>query len=552
MTFKIFKSIFFTAVAVLLAAVLLSFGITYNSYDRLVIDELHRECEYVRSGFDEYGESYLLGLDIEGVRITRIMPDGTVVFDSLLGEDLAGAENQAHLPEVKEALASGEGFDVRYSGAPGRRVAYLSERLDDGSIVRVSTEHYSAADMLLNVITPAIILFLLVLLIAFAVATKLSHSIVRPINELDLDNPEGAKIYDELKPVAARLAEQNRKIARQISELRRGEAEFRSITDNMSEGMVVINQHLDILSYNKSAGDILGIGEGTPRNILQRNNSEGFRAAILKALGGENGYDTLSLGDKHYGILVTPVKNGDTASGAVIVIIDDTEKEQRETLRREFTSNISHELKTPLTSISGFAELIRDGIAEGEDARRFAGSVYKEAQRLITLVGDIIRLTQLDGAEMPYDEGGVPLLELAHDVAERLEYLASEEGITLEVSGDEVTVPGNRQIVEEMLYNLVDNGIKYNSRGGHVGVTVKEGENAVRVSVSDDGVGIPKDAEGRVFERFYRVDKSHSKNIGGTGLGLSIVKHGAMYHKAALSLSSELGHGTTVSIEFSK
>ena len=408
------------------------------------------------------------------------------------------------------------------------------------------------AEQLLNIIpTSFLVMALLIATVAF-VASRLSRSIVKPIKELDTERPERTPAYEELKPVIKRISYQNYKIASQLRELGKKESEFNSIISNMSEGMIVINSKAEILSCNKGAREILGVLEELPHSILSVISTEGFRFAVLEALAGRNGYDTLRSGERHYAILVTPVKNDAKTEGALIVIIDDTEKEEREALRREFTSNASHELKTPLTSLSGFAELIQGGVAEGEDAKRFAGNIYKEAQRLISVVGDIIRLTQLDGGELPYDDEPIELVEVCREVSERLSFVAEEKGVELSIVGKCGAVRGNRQSLEELVYNLVDNGIKYSKANGFVKMLLYDDRDLPTLVVKDNGIGIPKDKQNRVFERFYRVDKSHSKSIGGTGLGLSIVKHSAMYHRAKISLRSEFGEGTEITVSFPK
>ncbi len=382
-------------------------------------------------------------------------------------------------------------------------------------------------------------------------AQIISSSAVRPIKGIDPNRPEALLVYDELRPILGKLSAQNYRLARQMDELKLRENEFASITANMSEGILVINSNTNILSCNDGARQIFGIDGELPRSVLALDGSDGFRDAVSAALSGKNGYHEISRGEKHYSVITTSVLGDGSVDGAIIVIVDDTEKEHREKLRREFTSNISHELKTPLTSISGFAELIRCGMAEGEEAKHFADNIYREAQRLITLVGDIIRLTQLDGREMPYD-GDIDLYEVAEEVQERLSNVAARAGIELRLEGEHAAVQGNRQTLEEIIYNLCDNGIKYNNEGGFVLVRVWRDGAETKVSVKDNGIGIPKDKQDRVFERFYRVDKSHSKKIGGTGLGLSIVKHAAAYHKAAISLSSEEGAGTEITVAFPK
>lgn len=411
-------------------------------------------------------------------------------------------------------------------------------------------DSYNAGAVAAEIIAPTVLIFFLAGLIAFIVASAISKSIVKPINEIDPENPEDNHVYEELRPIVAKLASQNYKVARQMDTLRKRENEFNSITLNMNEGLVVINSRAQILSCNRSAKIVFGIKGEPPRTVLQLDSRPSFRAVIAAALSGSNGYDSIRKGDKFYSIFATPVLHENHIDGAVIVIIDVTEKEEREALRREFTSNISHELKTPLTSISGFAEIIKSGLSDKEETEHFAANIYKEASRLVSLVGDIIRLTQLDGGEIPYDDEDVNLFEIADEVAARLENIAERKGVKLSLEGCALAVRGNYTIIEEMVYNLCDNAIKYNREGGFVRISVFEdgGEHCVRVA--DNGIGIPQDKQDRVFERFYRVDKSHSKEIGGTGLGLSIVKHAAAYHKAKITLESAEGEGTTVTVRF--
>ena len=553
MTAKIFKSVFLTAIAVFIASFAVFFSFSYDYFNDRLEEEITREAEVLKKGYDEADDKkvYLDSLDMDGAFVTLVDRSGAVLFDTR-EIDLSTAANHLDREEIREALETGEGFSVRSSETELKRTVYCARLTLDGSILRVGTAPYSASSVLVKIITPSLILLAGAVLFAFFVAIQLSRSIVKPINEIDLDAPESMHTYTELEPIIKRLASQNYKIAKQMNELRLREVEFDSITMNMTEGMIIINSRTAILSCNKSARRILGIAdEELSGGVLSINSSENFRIAIGAALSGKNGYDTLKRGDKFYTILVTPVFNGARVDGAVIVIIDETEKEGREELRREFTANVSHELKTPLTSISGFAELIENGIAEGEDAVRFAGNIRKEASRLITLVGDIIRLNQLDGREIPFDSDPISLKDAASDVISRLESIAERSNVTLIESCDDLFIRGNRQILEEMIYNLVDNAIKYNKVGGRVEISTKKTKSGVELSVSDTGIGIPSDKLDRVFERFYRVDKSHSKDIGGTGLGLSIVKHSVIYHKATVSIDSIEGEGTEVKIAFS-
>ena len=534
---------------VLFLSVSLVFGVSYARYEDEVRSELRREGEYIAACYQIYGD-YLSGAT-DGLRITHISGAGEVIFDSHVGENLPETENHMEREEVREALSSGEGETVRYSSTLAETTVYYAMRLDDGTVIRVSTASHSALYLTLDFISPFILVLLLIILVAFIVAKKLSSSIVRPINEIDLKHPEKTQVYEELKPITKRLADQNYKIARQIGELKMRANEFSSITSNMNEGLVLINSKTMILFSNESADRFFGIDKEGNRSLLSLDSSEPLRDAVRSALSGKNGYYELNKNDKHYSVIVTPVKTDGITEGAVIVIIDDTEKEERDVLRREFTSNVSHELKTPLTSISGFAELIKDGLAEGEDAVRFAENIHKESQRLIDLVGDIIRLTQLDGGEIPYD-GVVDLSRVCTEACDRLSNIAERSSVLFRLDLKEAYVDGNLRILGEIVYNLVDNAIKYNRPGGFVAVSCYTSADGAILVVQDNGIGIPKEKQDRVFERFYRVDKSHSKEIGGTGLGLSIVKHAVAYHKAKISLDSEENVGTKVEINFQK
>ncbi len=400
-------------------------------------------------------------------------------------------------------------------------------------------------------VSPFLISTTLSLIVALIAAIYADKKLIKPIEELDPKSLDKDKIFPELRPLAEMISKQSYELYSKTNELLMRQNEFDSLTSNMNEGLVLINSRAMVVSCNRSAGEIFGISERKPPyDVLSLSSSVSFREAIVEALSGENGYDTLRKNDKFYSLTVSPVLHTGNVEGAVIVIIDETEKEAREALRREFTSNISHELKTPLTSISGFAELISCGMAEGEDAKRFAEKIGDESRRLVSLVGDIIRLTQLDGREIPYDDGEIGLRACALDVAEHLENVAAMRDIKISVSGDEAYILGNSTILFEMIYNLVDNAIKYNRDGGTVDVLISSTPERSSVSVRDNGIGIPKDKQDRVFERFYRVDKSHSREIGGTGLGLSIVKHSALYHGAKIELKSELDEGTEITLIF--
>ncbi len=551
MTGKIFRSIFIVTGSVLLLCVIIVFAVTFNYYTGELKDALSKQAQYVAAGVESGGMEYLSGIgEKTDVRITWVASDGSVLYDSKA--DAASMENHRDREEIREALESenGVGIATRYSGTMSEKTTYYALRVKDGNVIRVSEKQYSAWVIVMSTVQPILVVLVAAIILAGVLASRLSKSIVRPINEIDLDHPENAQVYEEMAPIIRRLTAQNRSIKKQMEELKVKQTEFNAITENMSEGMIIIDAATEILSSNQCALSMFGVEGKPPKSILLLDGRDTFREAVRLALSGENGYDSFRRGGRCYNILATPVKENGEVVGAVLVILDETEKEERETLRREFTSNVSHELKTPLTSISGFAELIRSGMTDAEDTRHFADNIYKEARRLIVLVGDIIKLSQLDGGEIPYDECPQDLYEIAKETEERLDMVAASHKVNLELTGEHTSIRGNRQILEEMIYNLVDNGIKYNHEGGNVRIRVTEENGRAVVSVADNGIGIPKDQQSRVFERFYRVDKSHSKEIGGTGLGLSIVKHGAAFHKAAVTMNSEPGKGTEISLTF--
>ena len=544
---KIFVSTFVTVLIVLLASFTFLFSYTYEEMEKKVVEDLKSDGIAAASGYEKYGAEFFSVMEKAGIRITHISSDRSVIYDTggVLPTDHTDRD------EIELAFSAGEGFAERYSETEEEEKMYYARLVSDGTVVRVSVSFYSSIwAMFGGVLAIFIVVFLLSSLITFIAASVLSKSIVDPINKIDPENPEKASVYDELKPIVSKLVDQKYKVASQIRLLSRREREFDSITAYMREGMIVINSKASVLSANKSACRVFGVREVEGKSVLVFDNSQGFREAISAALSGKNGYHTVNRGEKIYNLLATPVLNGRNVEGAVLVILDVTEKEEREALRREFTSNISHELKTPLTSISGFAEIIASGMAEGEEAAKFAKNIHKEASRLISLVGDIIRLSRLDGGDIPYDEEPIELLPLVQEVVERLSGIAEKSGIEISASGEELSVKGNSVAIEEMIYNLSDNAIKYNRAGGFVKIKIFSEGGESCISVEDNGIGIPVDKQDRVFERFYRVDKSHSRAIGGTGLGLSIVKHAAAYHKARIELKSREGQGTKVTVRF--
>ena len=547
MTQRIFRAIFLVALAVFLAGSALIMGALYNYFSDLYTDQIQAEANYLCEAVEDLGLPYLESLKKSPHRITWIDGDGTVLFDS--AADAQALENHASRQEIQEALESGVGESIRYSATMAERSYYYALALTDGSVLRVSGEQYTVLTLVLGIGQYIAIILLAALALALLLASRVSRAIIRPINDIDLEHPEQVDTYEELTPLLNRIARQNRQIQSQVEELKTKQQEFATITENMSEGLLVIDTETDVLSYNHAALRLLGASK-VEGSVLSLNRSLHFRDAVDASLHGRHSEALMELEGRSYQLIANPVHEGEAVVGAVLMLLDVTEREEREKLRREFTANVSHELKTPLTSISGFAELIKNGIAKPEDVKHFADNIYSEAQRLISLVGDIIRLSQLDEESAPVEKSPVNLAEIAAAVVERLRPEAERRDIVFDLWLEPAMVQGNAQILDEMVYNLCDNAIKYNKDRGRVSITVSQNKGRPLLIVSDTGIGIPYADQGRVFERFYRVDKSHSREIGGTGLGLSIVKHAAAYHNAQIELESQPGKSTTVRILF--
>ena len=547
---KIFRSNFFTSMLILLMSFCLTFGVLFSYFEAQMFSELQSEADYIAYAVKNEGVSYIENFDNDKKRITLVSADGTVLADTkAIVEEL---ENHADRKEIKDALEKGSGTSSRHSETLMQKTLYYAEKLEDGTVLRVATTQNSVFVILLGLMQPLIIIIVLALLISLFLSHRLSKAIIKPINELDLDDPSANETYEELTPLLKKLSTQKKTINNQIKEAKQSREEFKLITENMSEGLLIIDKDANVLSYNQSAIRLLEIPEEQKGSVLTFNRTKGFRLAVEKALSGERCESDIAHDDKSYELIATPVYVNEKVIGAVIVIIDVTESVKREQLRQEFTSNVSHELKTPLTSISGFAEMMKSGGMPEETVMDFSKSIYDEAQRLITLVSDIMKISELDEGTVVFEKEQVDLCELSKDIVSRLSSVAGKRNISLNVIGDSATVFGTRKILDEMIYNLCDNAIKYNNENGIVDVIINQTNDKVSITVRDTGIGIPLSEQGRVFERFYRVDKSHSKLVGGTGLGLAIVKHGAAYHDAEISLESTEGKGTSVTIIFSR
>lgn len=549
MTSKIFRSVFFTSVLTLLASLVLVLGVLFGAFENQIEKELKSEAGYIAYTIENGDMDFFNRFSDSGKRVTLIDPNGEVIADT--EADAGKMDNHSDREEVKEALKDGSGTNVRYSKTLTEKTVYYAQRLSNGTVLRVSTTQYTIITIILGLLQPLIFVLVIAMALSLFLSSKVSKRLVKPINSIDLDNPENCHTYDELSPLLHKIINQNRTIARQIEKARQVQEEFRLITENMSEGFLVIDKNTKILSYNSAALKLLD-AEKAEDNVLTLNRTSGFIDAVTTALDGRRAENAMLHGDRTYNLIANPVFNIGEVIGAVIVIIDVTETAKREAMRREFTANVSHELKTPLTSISGFAELMKAGGIPEETVVDFSTSIYTEAQRLITLVTDIIKISELDEKSDRHDWEKVNLYELSRDVIKRLKISAEKKNVCFTLNGGDAEVYGVRQILDEMVYNLCDNAIKYNKEGGRVSVSVKDSDKGVTLSVSDTGIGIPQTQQSRIFERFYRVDKSRSKAEGGTGLGLSIVKHGAIYHNAEISVESEIGKGTKMTILFKK
>lgn len=553
---KIFRSSLLTVCLVLAATIALIMGLLFHFFEKQIQKELANEASFLAHALENEGAGYFDSFDNKNNRlagnnrITWIDENGTVLFDSRA--DVSELDNHADRDEIKTAMKEGKGMSTRYSKTLTEKTVNYAIRLSDGSILRVSTEQYTVVTILMGMLQPILFIMFVALILTLVLSARVSKAIIEPINKLDLEIPENNDTYEELTPLLRKIADQKETIGEQLADARKKQKEFNLITENMSEGFLVIDAHANLLTYNSAALNLLEITPPADRSVLLFCRAKEFRGVISDVLSGIKAENTMVREERSYSLIANPVYEKESVIGAVVVILDITEREKRDMLRREFTANVSHELKTPLTSISGFAELMKAGDVLENDVTDFSKSIYDEAQRLITLVNDIIKISELDGQSIPYEKETVDLYELSKEVIGRLEKEADKKNITFHLIGGRAEIIGVHKILEEMLYNLCDNAIKYNKENGTVDVLVNQTGDGVNVIVRDTGIGIPISHQDRVFERFYRVDKSHSKKVGGTGLGLAIVKHGALYHHAKLSLESTVDVGTVVTIAFSK
>lgn len=553
------KKIFSNASVLIIVSVVLSFAVTgFFLYGRILTNmktTVGEECRFLANAMEAaQGDSAYLKKLCEGIesRVTFIDGTGQVIFESQAsGEAL---DNHGDRPEVIEAAGDGTGSDVRYSDTLAKQTFYYAMKLSDGSVLRVARTTDSVLKNMASGFGAMAVTTLAIIVLAVVLAKKTAKRMVEPLNNLNLNEPLENKIYEELEPLLVRLDKQNKKISEQMERLRQNQEEYLAITEHMKDGLIVMNREV-VLSINTAATKLFEVRreECVGHSIVTVSRNEALKAVLASVFAGNDTQRPADIHGRAYHIFGNPVlDSAGNVTGAVIFILDVTEKQKAEMMRREFSANVSHELKTPLMSISGYAEIMKNGLVRPEDMKNFAGRIFDEASRLSTLVGDIIKLSRLDEADGTLPTETVDLYEMACETKEQLFMSAEKNHITVEVSGSSARMTGVPQVLGEMLYNLCDNAIKYNRPGGHVWMDVRCDGDCVVLKVADDGIGIAKEHQERIFERFYRVDKSHSKETGGTGLGLSIVKHGAMLHNASIDIESTPGQGTRLKFIFPK
>lgn len=550
MTKKIFQSILLVAGCVLLASLLIIMGFLYDYFGGVEENQLRDELSLAAAAVEDGGTDYLSRLTADRCRLTWIAADGSVLYDTRT--DAESLENHASRAEVSQALTTGTGESTRYSSTLMEKTMYYAQRLDDGTVLRISISRATVGMIAVGMIQPLLIVLIVALILSGLLARRLSRRIVDPLNSLDLEHPLDNDAYEELSPLLKRIHRQHVEIQTQLRELREKTDEFTQITGSMREGLILLDEHGSILSINAAAQALFGAdAQCVGRDFLTIERSHEISAAIQAAVTDGHSEVRAERAGRVYQFDISRITSDGKFLGTVILAFDITEQEFAERNRREFTANVSHELKTPLQGIIGSAELIENGMVKPDDLPRFVGHIHAEAARLVTLIDDIIRLSQLDeGDAMPTEP--VDLLAVSQEAAENLHDAAAARDVTLSVTGRPVVMPGVRRLIYEIVYNLCDNAIKYNVDGGRVDIAVASGTDGSSITVADTGIGIAPEHQSRVFERFYRVDKSHSKASGGTGLGLSIVKHAVAYHHGTLDLESQPGKGTTITVTIPK
>ncbi|MED9807089.1 MAG: ATP-binding protein [Lachnospiraceae bacterium] len=548
MTKKIFHSILLVACTVLLACYLVILTSLNDYFTSLRKSQLKTQLSFASTAVEDEGIEYLKNVENGEYRLTLIDTDGTVLYDT--NADAAAMENHSDRREFQEAFLSGYGESHRYSRTLTEQTYYFAKKLSDDRVLRISTSQVTIVSLLLGMLQPLLVITFLAILLSVFLAKHASRNLVRPLNNLDLNDPLSNDVYEELSPLLRHMAQQNKQIALQMDELSRSQNEFNAITSNMSEGLIVLNKDGVVVSLNTAARKIFEAEEDSiGKDFLTIDRTPEISRAIKETLSGKKQELEYEKNGRNYDLCINKIVEKDEVIGVLLLAIDNTEKIQAEQNRREFTANVSHELKTPLQSIIGSADLIESGLVKPEDMPRFIGHIKTDAARLVSLVSDIIRLSQLDeNTEMNWEN--VDALSVAKEALEMVGPIAESRNISLTIKGEPAPLNSVHKLLYDIIYNLCDNAVKYNKEGGFVKVDVKTAGDKVQVAVSDNGVGIAPADQSRVFERFYRVDKSHSRESGGTGLGLSIVKHAVAYLKGSISLESTLGKGTTITVSF--
>ena len=548
MTKKIFHSILLVACTVLLACYLVILTSLNDYFTSLRKSQLKTQLSFASTAVEDEGIEYLKNVENGEYRLTLIDTDGTVLYDT--GADAASMENHSDRREFQEAFLSGYGESHRYSRTLTEQTYYFAKKLSDDRVLRISTSQVTIVSLLLGMLQPLLVIAFLAILLSVFLAKRASLNLVKPLNNLDLNDPLSNDVYEELSPLLRHMAQQNKQIALQMDELSRSQNEFNAITSNMSEGLIVLNKDGVVVSLNTAARKIFEAEEDSiGKDFLTIDRTPEISRAIKETLSGKKQELEYEKNGRNYDLCINQIVEKDEVIGVLLLAIDNTEKIQAEQNRREFTANVSHELKTPLQSIIGSADLIESGLVKPEDMPRFIGHIKTDAARLVSLVSDIIRLSQLDeNTEMNWEN--VDALSVAKEALEMVGPIAESRNISLTIKGEPAPLTSVHKLLYDIIYNLCDNAVKYNKEGGFVKVNVKTAGDKVQVAVSDNGVGIAPADQSRVFERFYRVDKSHSRESGGTGLGLSIVKHAVAYLKGSISLESTLGKGTTITVSF--
>lgn len=549
MTKRIFRSICIAALSVFLVTYALIMGTLYSYFSSVQQNQLKIQTRLAAQGVEQCGSDYFEGLDIGNYRVTWIDSDGTVLYDNK--SDSKEMKNHLSREEVQQALKSGYGESSRYSSTIMEKSQYSAQKLSDGTILRLSATHGSIWLLMVGMIQPTLVIIFVAIILSFVLAGRLSKRIVKPLNDLNLEEPLENEGYDELSPLLRRIHSQQKQLKYQEENLRRRQNELEVIVGNMEEGLALLDQKGHIISMNKAARRLLGAEKSSlGSDLLAVSRNLKLQQAVEKAALGEASSVTAVLQGKTIQISVAPVCSDQGISGTAIVFFDITEKENAEQQRREFTANVSHELKTPLHSISGYSELIKRGMVPEKDVQPFAEKIYNEAQRLIQLVEDIMKLSHLDESGMEMERVPVDLYQMAGEVAKSLTPAAEEKGVTISLSGTPAEMCGIQEMVHGIVYNLCDNAVKYNREGGEVLISVEKKPEEILFTVKDTGIGIPQEDQDRIFERFYRVDKSRSKEVGGTGLGLSIVKHAVQIHNAKIEVNSKVDVGTEICVRF--